>query len=125
MRFVPTLVHGIADYVVGMIVLGLPFYYGLTGSQRMPFVVLGVFVIIYSVFTDYEAGLVRFLRLRFHLLLDALFGVAMLFIPSLLNLPAVARTPVYAISILALLLAVTTKVRAEGTHSHSSIWSRP
>lgn len=52
MRFVPTLVHGIADYVVGMIVLGLPFYYGLTGSQRMPFVVLGVFVIIYSFFTD-------------------------------------------------------------------------
>lgn len=76
MRFVPTLVHGIADYVVGAIVYGLSFYYGWTGKQRTTFVVLGAFVIAYSLVTDYEARLVRFLRIRFHLLLDAIFGLA-------------------------------------------------
>jgi hypothetical protein len=121
MRVVPTIIHGIADYVVGAIVCGLPFYYGWTGTQRTTFVVLGAFVIAYSLVTDYEAGLVRFLRIRFHLLLDAIFGLAMLFLPSLLDLPAPERLPVYAIGVLALILAATTKIRAQGTHSHASL----
>ena len=119
MRFIPTLLHGAADYLVGLTVIGLPFYQGWVGSQRASFVVLGTFVIIYSLFSDYKAGLIRFLRLRFHLLLDGVFGVAMLSTPWLLDLPAGSRTPVYTIGFLALLLVMTTKVRAQCTHSQA------
>jgi hypothetical protein len=52
MRFIPTLLHGAADYLVGLTVIGLRFYQGWVGSQRASFVVLGTFVIIYSLFTD-------------------------------------------------------------------------
>jgi hypothetical protein len=121
MRIVPTIFHGIADYVVGAIVCALPFYYGWTGTPQTTFVVLGVLIIAYSLVTDYEAGLVRFLRIRFHLLLDAIFGLAMLFLPSLLDLPAPERPPVYVIGALALCLAATTKTRAQGTHAHASL----
>jgi hypothetical protein len=104
MRFIPTIIHG-ADYVVGAIVLGLPFYYRWDAVPRDTFVVLGAFLTAYSLLTDYEAGLVRFLRIRFHLLLDAVFGLAMLFLPTLLDLESAQRTPVYLIGILALVLA--------------------
>jgi hypothetical protein len=117
MRVVPTILHGIVDYVVGAIVCGLPFYYGWTGTPRTTFVACGAFVIVYSMLTDYEAGLFRFLRIRFHLLLDAIFGMAMLFLPSLLDLQAAERLPVYVIGVLALALAATTKIRAQGTHA--------
>jgi hypothetical protein len=59
MRFISTAAHGLADYSVSFIVVGFPFYYGLTGASRATFVTLGLFVIVYSLLTDYELGLVR------------------------------------------------------------------
>jgi hypothetical protein len=121
MRFIPTSVHGLADYIVGLIVVGLPFYYGLTGTSRVAFVTLGLLAICYSLLTDYELGLLRVLRIRFHLLLDALFGLALLAAPTLLHLPNDSRIPVYVIGVLSLFLALTTQIRAHGTHSNAPI----
>ena len=121
MRFISTAAHGLADFSVGFIVVGFPFYYGLTGASRATFVALGLFVIVYSLLTDYEFGLVRVLRIRFHLLLDALFGLAMLAAPTVLRLPDDGRIPVYVIGVLSLLLSLTTKIRAQGTRSNAAI----
>jgi hypothetical protein len=118
MHFIPTTAHGLADYVVGLIVVGLPFYFGWIGTGRIAFVTLGLLVICYSLLTDYELGLVRVLRIRFHLLLD---GLAMLAAPTWLRLPGDARVPVYVIGVLSLVLSVTTKIRAQGTRSDTSI----
>jgi hypothetical protein len=115
MRFIPTMFHGIADYLVGLIVMSLPFFLDLAGTPRMVLIALGIIVIGYSLMTDYELGAVRFLRIRFHLLLDALFGGALLISPWLLSFPVNTRWPANVIGILALILAVTTQVRAEGT----------
>jgi hypothetical protein len=104
MRFIPTTAHGLADYIVGLIVMGFPFLFGWTGASRVTFATLGILVICYSLLTDYELGLVRVLRIRFHLLLDALFGLAMLAAPMLLHLPNNYRIPVYAIGVLSLFL---------------------
>jgi hypothetical protein len=121
MRFIPIAAHGLADYVIGLIVAGLPFYFVWTGASRVTFVTLGVLVICYSLLTDYELGLVRALRIRFHLLLDALFGLAMLATPMLLHLPNNYRIPVYVIGVLSLFLSLTTKIRAQGTRSEVTI----
>jgi hypothetical protein len=53
MRFIPTTAHGLADYIVGLVVVGLPFYFGWTGTSRIAFVTLGLLVICYSLLTDY------------------------------------------------------------------------
>jgi hypothetical protein len=121
MRFIPTTVHGLADYVVGFIVMGLPFLFSWTGASRVTFVTLGILVICYSLLTDYELGLIRVLRIRFHLLLDALFGLAMLAAPTLLDLPHDSRIPVYVIGVLSLFLSLTTRIRAQGTGSHATV----
>ncbi|RWY79920.1 hypothetical protein EHI44_30925 [Rhizobium leguminosarum] len=115
MRFVPTIVHGIADYVVGFIVIGLPFFLEFSGTPRMVLIALGIIVVLYSLLTDYEIGAVRFLRIRFHLLLDAIFGVAMLLSPWLVHFPMDTRWPVYAIGVVSPILATTTQIRDEGT----------
>jgi len=117
MRFIPTAVHSIADYVVGLIVLGLPFYFGWSGVPRACFVLLGIYAIVYSLLTDYEAGLFRLLPMRFHLLLDAIFGFAMLSLPYLTALPPVGRPIAYAIGGLALVLVAATRTRAPGARS--------
>jgi hypothetical protein len=121
MRFIPTTVHGLADYVVGFIVMGLPFLFSWTGVSRVTFVTLGILVICYSLLTDYEFGLIRVLRIRFHLLLDALFGLAMLAAPMVLRLPDEFRILIYVIGVLSIFLSLTTKIRAQGTRSDATI----
>lgn len=115
MRFLPTLIHGMLDYLVGLIVIIMPFALGLQGVRQWTLVLLGMLVILYSALTDYELGLVRFLRVRFHLLMDALFGIAMLLTPWALNFPADTRWPNYLVGAAALILVAVTDVRAQGT----------
>jgi hypothetical protein len=50
-----------------------------------------------------------------------LFGIAMLAAPTLLHLPDDFRMPVYVIGVLSLFLCLTTKIRAQGTHSNVAI----
>jgi len=119
MRFIPTAAHGLADYVVGLFVPVLPFYFEWTGNARHVFVALGLAVILYSLLTDYEFGAIRFLRIRIHLLLDFLFGVAMISAPPLLHLAGGGSGIVYAIGALSILLSLTTKIRAQGTGSQT------
>jgi hypothetical protein len=114
-RFIPTIAHGVADYFVGLIVISLPFMLGIGGTPRQILIALGVIVVLYSLVTDYELGAFRYLRIRFHLLLDAAFGIVMLFLPMLLDMPDIAHWPFYVLGALALVLTVTTKIRAEGT----------
>jgi hypothetical protein len=115
MRFLPTMIHGVLDYLVGLLVIVLPFILRLQGTQKWTLVTIGLLVILYSALTDYEFGLVRYLRIRFHLLLDAVFGLAMLLMPWLLDFPTDARWPNYVLGVLALVLVAVTDVRAMGT----------
>lgn len=120
MRFIPTRLHGIVDYLVGLVMIGLPYLLGLDGTPQIALVILGVVVILYSFVTDYELGMVRFLRIRFHLFLDGLLGVALLIFPSLLNLPLSSIWPVYVIGVAALFFAATTQIQAKGTAASAS-----
>lgn len=115
MRFIPTTVHGFADYLVGVFVTALPFLLGEQGAVRITLIALGVVVLVYSAMTDYELGAIRFLRIRFHLMLDALFGVAMILLPLTFDMTGIPHWPFYLVGILALALSLTTKIRAEGT----------
>lgn len=117
MRFVPTLIHGVIDYLVGLLLIALPFMLGLQGVPRMLLLGLAAAVLLYSFCTDYELGAVRYLRIRFHLLLDAAFGIFMLLLPSLFSFTAGAAAPIYLIGGVAVALVFTTEVRAIGTAS--------
>ena len=77
MRFVPTRVHGILDYVVGALLLVVPPIVSSPGSGARFWVpaALGAGAIVYALLTDYELGVVRLLPMPAHLLPDALSGV--------------------------------------------------
>ena len=115
MRFIPTRVHGVLDYVVGLVLLLLPFVLGLQRGGFWALLALGALGIVYSLVTDYELGVVRYLCIRFHLVLDALMGIALLVMPWLSDIPGDSRWPMITIGILALILSFTTHTQADGT----------
>jgi hypothetical protein len=75
----PTRVHGILDYLLGALLIASPWLFGFAdgGAEQWVPVALGAGVLLYSVFTDYELGLVKKLQMPAHLFLDALGGLAL------------------------------------------------
>jgi len=74
-RFVPTSVHGIFDYIGGILLIAAPFvfgFYNVGGIAVILPIVLGVGLILYSLLTDYERGIpaLRFIPMPLHLVFD-------------------------------------------------------
>ena len=98
MRFIPTRVHAVLDYIVSAFVAALPFLFGVEGEVRWLFVALGLFGAAYSLLTDYELGAVRVLSMRTHLALDVVFIVALLALA--------VTTPITSLRIVCVIAAV-------------------
>ena len=73
------LAHGILDYFFGVLIASSPWIFGFTNQHLAPqiAVVLGVIVILYSIVTDYEAGVLRFMPFSGNLFFDFVVGVAL------------------------------------------------
>ena len=79
MPLLPTRIHGMLDYLVGGWLIVSPTVLGFNrgGAETRVPVMLGAGAIGYSLFTNYELGLVRRLPMPAHLTLDALSGALM------------------------------------------------
>ena len=85
MRFIPTRVHGILDYIVGLLLIAAPWIFGFADgswAQWAP-ILVGVAALIYSLLTDYELGLANVISMPTHLWLDALSGLFLALSPWL------------------------------------------
>ena len=76
MRFIPTRVHGVLDYLTAGVLIAAPSLLGFrkNGIQTWLPVALGVGTIGYSLLTDYELGLLKVIPMPAHLALDAANG---------------------------------------------------
>jgi hypothetical protein len=77
MRFISTRVHGYVDYLMAVLLIAAPWLldFARGGAETWIPVILGAGVILYSLFTDYELGLVKSLSMPSHLWLDGLGGL--------------------------------------------------
>ena len=85
MRFIPTRIHGALDYLVGVLLIAAPWLLGFAGGGAETYVpvALGLGALVYSVFTDYELGVVRRVPMPTHLLLDLGSGLLLAVSPWL------------------------------------------
>ncbi|TDK36852.1 hypothetical protein E2F50_08040 [Rhizobium deserti] len=117
MRFVPTLVHGVADYIVGIGMILLAFISGTEGSGFWAFILFGLLAIIYSLLTDYELGWKPVLTVPAHLALDAVFAVVMLVLPFVVTLSELLAWVSWVIGFMAAALVTTTRMAPNRTHA--------
>jgi hypothetical protein len=85
MKIISRRTHGFLDYIVGLLLIFLPKIFGFdTGGieSRIPFI-LGLAALIYSLVTNYELGLFKFLPFRAHLALDVASGLLLAVSPWL------------------------------------------
>lgn len=86
MRFIPTKVHGILDYMVGIALILAPFLFGFSnvgGAAVIIPIVLGIGLIVYSLFTRYEWGPFKLIPMPVHLVFDIVASVFLALSPFL------------------------------------------
>ncbi|HYF04168.1 MAG TPA: hypothetical protein VEC36_12365 [Patescibacteria group bacterium] len=83
MKVIPTSVHGILDYIVGLTLIAAPWLFDFArgGAETWVPVALGVSAIVYSLCTDYERGVVKALSMPAHLKLDLASGLLLTLSP--------------------------------------------
>ena len=87
MNIIRVSVHGVLDYLVGALLILLPWLAGFSDSGRATGVciVLGVLTLAYSLLTDYPLGIFRVMPFSLHLGLDLVGGLLLLVSPYLLD----------------------------------------
>jgi hypothetical protein len=111
MRFLPTRIHGVIDYIWGVLLLASPWIFGFAdgGAAQWVAVVVGLGAIAYSAVTDYELGLVRLAPMRLHLLPDGLGGALLAASPWILGFADRVCGPHLAFGLFAVVASLITQ----------------
>ena len=114
MRVLSTRVHGIMDYVLGILLLASPYLFGFaTGGvkQWLP-MILGIAVIGMSLLTRYEWGAIRLIPMPVHLAIDGVSGALLAVSPWLFGFSGVVFLPHLILGLIEVGTSLMTK-----THS--------
>ncbi len=116
MRFISTRTHGILDFVVPLGLLAAPKLLGFDDNEKARRIPrrMALTHVMYSVFTDYETGLVRKLPMRAHLALDAGSAVFLAASPWLLGFASQVAAPHVTAGLMELGIAMTTETEPSG-----------
>ena len=79
MRLIPTKVHGVLDYLSGLLLIASPWLFGFANdsfAQWVP-IVVGATILLASLITDYELSLAKIIPMQTHLAMDVLGGATL------------------------------------------------
>jgi hypothetical protein len=114
MRFIPTKLHAPLDYIVGAGLIAAPwiFQFSEHTTPTVLSIVLGIGLIVYSMFTDYELGVWRMFPMAVHNLFDIAAGALLAVSPWLFSFADEGTNvwaPFVVVGIAAISLGLTTK----------------
>ncbi len=118
MRLIPRPLHGILDYVVGLLFLASPWIFGYIHTQPVSSdlaMIFGTAIVLYTALTNFEVGIVRLIPFPAHLVLDIVAGLALVFSPIIFAVTGVAGVIFVIVGIFELAAALMT--RGEGRPS--------
>lgn len=110
-RFLPTATHGVLDYMLGGLLAVAPWLLGFAagGAETWVPVAVGVGIVCYSLFTDYEWGMVRRLSMPVHLVLDGVSGLILFASPMLFGFYDEVLDPHLGLGMLVMVVALVTQ----------------
>jgi len=115
MGIIHTKLHGILDYLFGILLVATPIiFFGTAnkGGEVWVPVALGAFTVVYSLLTDYELGMYRKIKMSAHLTLDVLGGMVLMTSPWVFDFWEVSWIPYVLAGIFAIGVGSYTKVHS-------------
>jgi hypothetical protein len=123
MRIISTRAHGMMDYLVGVLLILAPWLFNFDrgGAETWVPVLLGAGAILYSLFTDYELGMVRNIPMPTHLTLDLFNGLLLAVSPWLFGFSEIVWRPHLIVGLLEIGTSLLTRrVPDTGPRTHHS-----
>ena len=78
MRIIPTRMHGMMDYLIGVLLIASPWIFGFaneSGTAKWTFIIVGAVILLTSLMTNYELGVMHVVPMHMHLWADAIAGL--------------------------------------------------
>ena len=121
MRFIPTRIHGMLDYLMGALLIVSPWLFGFNrgGAETWIPIILGAGVIAYSLVTDYELSATRKLPMSTHLMLDIGGGIFLAVSPWLFGFSDYVYLPHLIFGIAEIGAALCTKKVPDTAPAHT------
>ena len=119
MRFISTRFHAKLDYLTGVFLIATPRLFGFTESTEAAWVcmIAGGLALTYSIFTDYQGGVIRSIPMRVHLILDVMSGIVLAASPWLFGFADEVYLPHLIIGIFEIAAGMLTSSEA---YAHQS-----
>ncbi|MEO8957093.1 MAG: hypothetical protein ABI396_01400 [Ktedonobacteraceae bacterium] len=116
-RFLPTSVHGVLDYLVGIALILAPFLFGFAyvgGIAVYLPIILGIGLILYSLVTNYELGIpgIKFIPMPYHLIFDFVAAALLAASPFLFGFsskPLNVWLPHFVVGIVVILVVIVSQ----------------
>jgi hypothetical protein len=124
---IPTRIHGVIDYLVGLLLIAAPFLLGFadgTAAQWVP-MILGAGAILYSLMTNYELGLVKVIPMPVHLGLDIGSGALLAVSPWLFGFADRIWWPHVLVGVMEIVIPLMTNRRPSFEQLANTSSSRP
>lgn len=110
---ISTKIHGYIDYMTGALLVLLPLILDLDNfTASTVLIIMGAGIILYSLITDYELGLLKIVGMKTHLLIDLLGGVFLLASPWIFGFADNVYLPFVIIGIAEIGVSLLTEKRA-------------
>lgn len=116
MRIITTKIHGILDYLFGILLIISPWAFNFSHNITAQWVAIfcGAGIIIYSIITRYEYSHWKLASLSVHLWFDGLLGVILISAPWFFGFHHEVTTPFVLMGVAAIIVPLLT-------HTHASI----
>lgn len=118
-RFITPSYHGMLDYIAAFVLLVAPVFLKLETVSPFAYwlsVLGGIFLVLYSLFTDYESSMSKIIPFKVHLLSDLSMGIIFLVAPFLFGFTGMAM--LYYLIMGFGIIAVVSVTELEETHHH-------
>lgn len=114
MNIIDTKLHGILDYLVGLLLIIAPLLLLGTDAGTAFWVpaALGFTTLVYSLLTDYELGIYRKIKMSAHLTLDVLSGMLLMVSPWVFDFWQISWIPYVAVGLFEIAAGSYTEVKS-------------
>jgi hypothetical protein len=110
MKIISTQIHGILDYITGLLLIGLPWLLHFTDLATPTWIciLVGASILTMSIFTNYESGVIRTIAMKNHLRTDLFVGAFLSASPWLLGFYNELYLPFLAVGMFTIVVTILT-----------------
>jgi hypothetical protein len=119
MRFIEPKLHGLIDYLAGVILIAAPSFVGFdNAAEALIPASVGIMQITYSLFTRYEFGFFSVISMRKHLMLDVIGGTMLVGAPWIFGFTSEMWQAYMLLGVLEILVVFLTKPYSQRRNYH-------